>query len=159
MTEVSKLEVGQAAPDFTLTNDKGQPVSLSQFRGEKVILFFFPAALTPGCTKEACEFNDSLNSFKSAGYTVIGISPDGVDKLAKFRDKEHLNYELLSDEDKEVHKSFGAFGEKSLYGRLYKGVLRSTFALDETGKIVLAGYNVKATGHVAKIKKELGLDQ
>lgn len=157
MTEVSKLEVGQAAPEFTLTSDKGQKVSLSQFKGEKVILFFFPAALTPGCTKEACEFNDSLNSFKSAGYTVIGISPDSVEKLAKFRDKEHLNYELLSDEDKEVHKSFGAFGEKSLYGRLYKGVLRSTFALDENGKIVLAGYNVKATGHVAKIKKELGL--
>jgi peroxiredoxin Q/BCP len=157
VTEVSKLEVGQAAPDFTLTNDKGQKVKLSQFKGEKVILFFFPAALTPGCTKEACEFNDSLNSFKSAGYTVIGISPDSVEKLAKFREKEHLNYELLSDEDKEVHKSFGAFGEKSLYGRLYTGVLRSTFALDENGKIVLAGYNVKATGHVAKIKKELGL--
>lgn len=157
MTEVSKLEVGQTAPEFTLANDKSQPVSLSQFLGQKVILFFFPAALTPGCTKEACDFNDSLNSFKSAGYTVIGISPDSVEKLAKFRDKEHLNYELLSDENKDVHKLFGAYGEKSLYGRLYKGVLRSTFALDEAGKIVIAGYNVRATGHVTKLKKDLGL--
>lgn len=157
MTEISKLETGQTAPEFKLTNDQGKAVSLSEFKGQKVILFFFPAALTPGCTKEACDFNDSLNSFKSAGYTVIGISPDSVDKLAKFRAKESLNYELLSDEDKEVHKLYGAFGEKSLYGRLYKGVLRSTFALDEAGVISLAGYNVKATGHVAKIKKELGL--
>lgn len=157
MTEVSRLEVGQNAPAFSLTNDKGQQVSLSEFNGQKVILFFYPAALTPGCTKEACDFNDSLNSFKSAGYTVVGISPDKPEKLAKFRSKESLNFELLSDEDLSVHKTYGAYGEKSLYGRLYTGVLRSTFALDESGKIVLAGYNVKATGHVAKIKNELGL--
>jgi len=157
VTEVSKLEIGQNAPEFSLLNDKGESISLSSFKGQKVILFFFPAALTPGCTKEACDFNDSLNSFKSAGYTVVGISPDSVEKLAKFREKESLNFELLSDEEKEVHKLYGAFGEKSLYGRLYKGVLRSTFALDEAGVITIAGYNVRATGHVSKLKKDLGL--
>jgi peroxiredoxin Q/BCP len=157
LTEVSRLEVGAKAPIFNLVNDQGQQVSLTDFKNHKVIIYFYPAAMTPGCSKEACDFNDSLNSFKAAGYTVIGISPDKPAKLAKFRAAESLNFELLSDEDLAVHKTYGAYGEKSLYGRLYQGVLRSTFAVDEKGVIQLAQYNVKATGHVAKLKRDLGL--
>lgn len=157
MSEFPKLSEGQIAPDFTLLNHESKPVSLSDFKGHKVIVYFYPAASTPGCTKEACDFNDNLNPLASAGYTVIGISPDQPAKLAKFVEEQNLNFPLLSDPEKLVHQLYGAFGEKSLYGRVYTGVLRSTFALDETGKIELALYNVKATGHVTSLRKKLGI--
>lgn len=158
MTEYPRLEEGAKAPDFTLLDQDGKSVSLSSFKGKKVVLYFYPAASTPGCTKEACDFNDALNPFAAAGYTVIGISPDQPKKLAAFRDDQHLNFPLLSDPEKEVHKAYGAFGEKSLYGKLYVGVLRSTFAVNESGIIELALYNVKATGHVSMLRKRLGID-
>lgn len=157
MTEVSRVEVGAKAPDFSLPNDQEHQISLKSLAGQKVILYFYPAAMTPGCSKEACDFNDSFDSFKAEGYTVIGISPDKPAKLAKFRAAEGLKFEMLSDEDLSVHKAFGAYGEKSLYGRVYTGVLRSTFVIDEKGVIELAQFNVKATGHVAKLRKDLGL--
>lgn len=155
MSDLQRLEAGDKAPNFKVLDQDGNKVSLSQFKGQKVILYFFPAASTPGCTKEACDFNDNLNPFKKAGYTVLGISPDEIKKLAKFKSNQNLNFALLSDPDLEVHKSFGAYGIKKLYGREYTGVLRSTFAIDEKGKISLALYNVKATGHVAMLRKLL----
>ena len=155
MSDLQRLEAGDQAPKFKVLDQDGNKVSLSQFKGQKVILYFFPAASTPGCTKEACDFNDNLNPFKKAGYTVLGISPDEIKKLAKFKSNQNLNFALLSDPDLEVHKSFGAYGIKKLYGREYTGVLRSTFAIDEKGKISLALYNVKATGHVAMLRKLL----
>ena len=158
MTEYPKLEAGQTAPDFSLLDHAGNSVSLSDYKGKKVILYFYPAASTPGCTKEACDFNDALNPFNKHGYTVIGISPDEPKKLATFKKNQDLNFPLLSDPDKTTHQAYGAFGEKSLYGRLYKGVLRSTFVLDEKGVIQLALYNVKATGHVTSLRKRLGID-
>ena len=154
MTEI-RLEPGDKAPAFKIPNQDGELVSLADFKGQKVIIYFYPSAMTPGCTKEACDFNDALTPFKKAGYAVIGISPDAVAKLAKFQKKENLKFDLLSDEALDVHKAFGAFGKKSLYGRLYHGVLRSTFVVDEKGKIALALYNVKATGHVASLRKQL----
>ncbi|MEY2915766.1 MAG: hypothetical protein RL454_695 [Actinomycetota bacterium] len=158
MTEYPKLEAGQTAPDFSLLDHAGNSVSLNDYKGKKVILYFYPAASTPGCTKEACDFNDALNPFNKHGYTVIGISPDEPKKLATFKKNQDLNFPLLSDPDKATHQAYGAFGEKSLYGRLYKGVLRSTFVLDENGVIQLALYNVKATGHVTSLRKRLGID-
>jgi len=158
MTEYPKLEAGQTAPDFSLLDHAGNSVSLGDYKGKKVILYFYPAASTPGCTKEACDFNDALNPFNKHGYTVIGISPDEPKKLATFKKNQDLNFPLLSDPDKATHQAYGAFGEKSLYGRLYKGVLRSTFVLDEQGVIQLALYNVKATGHVTSLRKRLGID-
>jgi peroxiredoxin Q/BCP len=158
LTDFPKLEAGQTAPDFTLLDHAGTPVSLADYKGKKVILYFYPAASTPGCTKEACDFNDALNPFEKHGYTVIGISPDEPAKLAKFKQNQGLNFPLLSDPDKKTHQTYGAFGEKSLYGRLYKGVLRSTFVLDEQGVIQLALYNVKATGHVTSLRKRLAID-
>lgn len=158
MTEYPKLEAGQTAPDFSLLDHAGNSVSLGDYKGKKVILYFYPAASTPGCTKEACDFNDALNPFNKHGYTVIGISPDEPKKLATFKKNQDLNFPLLSDPDKATHQAYGAFGEKSLYGRLYKGVLRSTFVLDEKGVIQLALYNVKATGHVTSLRKRLGID-
>ncbi|HJC85981.1 MAG: thioredoxin-dependent thiol peroxidase [Corynebacterium sp.] len=149
------LEVGDTAPEFTLTDDKGQDVSLSDFRGRKVIVYFYPRANTPGCTKEACDFRDSLAELNEAGIDVLGISPDKVDKLAKFRDDQELTFPLLSDESKEVMTAYGAFGEKKNYGKIVQGVIRSTFLVDEEGKIALAKYNVKATGHVARIAKDV----
>ena len=149
------LEVGDTAPEFTLTDDKGQDVSLSDFRGRKVIVCFYPRANTPGCTKEACDFRDSLAELNEAGIDVLGISPDKVDKLAKFRDDQELTFPLLSDESKEVMTAYGAFGEKKNYGKIVQGVIRSTFLVDEEGKIALAKYNVKATGHVARIAKDV----
>ena len=157
MTEFPKLAVGELAPDFTLLNHESKPVSLSDYKGQKVIVYFYPAASTPGCTKEACDFNENLNPLASAGYTVIGISPDAPAKLASFVEDQNLNFPLLSDPDRLVHQQYGAFGEKSLYGRTYTGVLRSTFALDQDGKIELALYNVKATGHVTSLRKKLGI--
>ena len=153
----SRLSPGDTAPDFTLRDDTGAEVRLSDLRGSKVIVYFYPAAMTPGCTKQACDFTDSLDSLKAQGYEVLGISPDKPEKLAKFRDRDGLTITLLSDADKAVMQSYGAYGEKKLYGKLVEGVLRSTFVVDEKGKIELARYNIKATGHVAKLRKDLGL--
>jgi peroxiredoxin Q/BCP len=157
MSELQKLEVGTTAPAFTVLDQDGKSVSLADFKGKKTILYFFPAASTPGCTKEACDFNDNLNPFKDAGYTVLGISPDPVKKLKTFQVNQELNFPLLSDPELEVHKAYGAYGLKKLYGREYTGVLRSTFAIDESGVITLALYNVKATGHVVMLRKLLGI--
>lgn len=157
MTELPRLEAGDKAPDFTLLNHDGKTVKLSDYKGKKVILYFFPAALTPGCTKEACDFNDNLGSLKSSGYEVIGVSPDGVKKMAKFQETHSLNFPLLGDEDLSVHKKYGAYGTKSMYGKTYEGVLRSTFVVDEKGKLEHALYNVKATGHVDMLRTKLGI--
>jgi len=155
---MSRLSVGDIAPDFTLPDDTGTPVSLSDLRGRKVIVYFYPAAMTPGCTKQACDFTDSLASLQAAGYEVVGISPDKPEKLAKFRERDALTIRLLSDPSKETLAAWGAFGEKKLYGKVVEGVIRSTIVLDEEGKVALAQYNVKATGHVAKLRRDLGLD-
>ena len=155
MSTQVKLEVGAKAPAFKVLDQDGKKVSLADYKGHKVILYFYPAASTPGCTKEACDFNDNLNPFKKAGYTVLGISPDAPEKLLKFKQNQDLNFPLLSDSDLEVHKTYGAFGTKSMYGRTYEGVIRSTFVIDEKGKITLALYNVKATGHVVMLRKML----
>jgi peroxiredoxin Q/BCP len=156
MTE--RLVPGDAAPGFTLPTDDGGSVSLEDLRGRKVIVYFYPAAMTPGCTKQACDFTDSLSSLEAAGYTVVGISPDKPEKLAKFRDRDGLTITLASDVDRSVMNAYGAFGEKKLYGKTVEGVIRSTFVVDEDGRVELAQYNVKATGHVAKLRKDLGLD-
>lgn len=153
-----RLSPGDEAPDFTLPSDTSEKVALSDLRGSKVIVYFYPAAMTPGCTKQACDFSESLDSLKGDGYQVLGISPDAPEKLAKFREKESLALTLLSDADKEVMTRWGAFGEKKLYGKLVRGVIRSTFVVDEQGRIEHAWYNVKATGHVAKLRRDLGLD-
>lgn len=155
MTE--RLDAGAAAPAFTLPDQHGKPVSLSDFRGGKVILYFYPEALTEACTKQACDFRDSFNSLKSAGYTVIGISRDEPAKLEKFAQVESLNFPLLSDPDRAVHELYSTWGEKSMYGKTVTGVIRSTFVIDENGVITLPLYNVKATGHVASLRKKLGL--
>ena len=155
---MDRLSPGDPAPDFTLPSDVGDEVSLSDLRGKKVIVYFYPAAMTPGCTKQACDFTDSLESLRGAGYEVLGISPDAPAKLAKFREKDGLTIRLLSDADKSVMAAYGAFGEKKLYGKVVNGVIRSTFVVDEDGTIELAQYNVKATGHVAKLRRDLALD-
>jgi peroxiredoxin Q/BCP len=152
-----RLEEGTKAPAFTLLNQDGDKVKLADFKGEKLIVYFFPAAATPGCTKEACDFNENLNPLKKAGYRVVGISKDPIKKLKKFHSDQKLNFPLLSDESLEVHQLFGSYGEKMLYGRAYEGVLRSTFVIDEKGKVTLPLYNVKATGHVAMLRKQLGI--
>ena len=154
----TRLSPGDAAPDFTLSTDADVQVSLSGLCGRKVILYFYPAAMTPGCTKQACDFTESLDVLSSTGYEVLGVSKDKPAKLAKFRERDHLTLTLLSDESLEVHKAYGAYGEKSLYGKIVQGVIRSTFVIDEDGTIELAQYNVKATGHVAKLRRDLGLD-
>jgi peroxiredoxin Q/BCP len=155
MTE--RLAPGDAAPDFTLPTDTGT-VSLKDLRGGKVIVYFYPNAMTPGCTKQACDFTESLNSFEKAGYTVVGIAPNDPAKLAQFRERDHLTITLASDADKSVMKAYAAYGEKKLYGKVVEGVIRSTIVVDEEGKVVLAHYNVRATGHVAKLRQDLGLD-
>jgi peroxiredoxin Q/BCP len=152
-----RLEPGDEAPDFTLPDADGKQVSLSSLRGQQVIVYFYPAAMTPGCTKEACDFRDSIQSLAAAGVTVLGISPDAPARLAKFRDRDHLNFPLLSDPDHKVEQAYGAYGEKTLYGKTTVGVIRSTFVVDEQGKIAHAYYNVKATGHVARLRKDLGI--
>lgn len=154
---MTRLEPGDVAPDFTLPDDTGAEVSLSSLRGRKVIVYFYPAAMTPGCTKQACDFTDSIDSLKAAGYEVIGISKDKPAKLAKFRERDGLTITLASDEDLAVHRAYDAYGEKKLYGKVVEGVIRSTFVVDEEGKIEVAQYNVKATGHVAKLRRDLGL--
>ena len=154
----SRLSPGDAAPDFDLPTDDGGKVHLADLRGGKVIVYFYPAAMTPGCTKQACDFSDNIASLKSAGYTVVGISPDKPEKLAKFRERDHLTITLASDADKAVMTAYGAYGEKKLYGKVVQGVIRSTLVIDEKGKVEVAQYNVKATGHVAKLRRDLGLD-
>lgn len=154
---MTTLEPGQAAPDFTLLDQDEHPVSLSDFRGRRVIVYFYPAAQTPGCTTQACDFRDSLSSLQGAGYTVLGVSRDTPEKLRAFRDSDGLTFPLLSDPDHAVHEAYGAWGEKQNYGKTITGVLRSTFVIDEEGRIVEARYNVKATGHVARLRKTLGL--
>jgi peroxiredoxin Q/BCP len=153
----TRLSPGDTAPDFTLTSDTEEQVTLSDLRGRKVIVYFYPAAMTPGCTTQACDFSDSLDSLKGAGFEVLGISPDKPAKLAKFRERDGLTITLLSDPDKETLLAYGAFGEKKLYGKTVEGVIRSTIVVDEEGKVQLAQYNVKATGHVAKLRRDLGL--
>jgi peroxiredoxin Q/BCP len=152
-----RLEPGDIAPDFTLSDDKGDRVSLGGLRGRRAVVYFYPAAMTPGCTTEACDFSDSLDSLQAAGVTVLGISPDEPEKLAKFRERDHLTITLLSDPDKQVMKAYGAYGLKKLYGKEVEGVIRSTFVIDGDGRVEKAMYNVKATGHVAKLRRELGL--
>ncbi|MEP9364111.1 thioredoxin-dependent thiol peroxidase [Nocardioides sp. CN2-186] len=153
-----RLSPGDTAPEFTLLDDTGAEVALGDFLGRKVIVYFYPAAMTPGCTKQACDFTDSLDSLQAAGYEVVGISPDKPEKLAKFRERDGLTITLLSDPDKKVLEAYGAFGEKKLYGKTVTGVIRSTVVVDEDGKVFLAQYNVKATGHVAKLRKDLELN-
>ena len=152
-----RLSPGDPAPDFTLADADGKDVSLSDYRGRRVIVYFYPAASTPGCTKQACDFRDSLASLSAAGMDVIGISPDTPAKLARFRDNEGLTFPLLSDPSKETLQSWGAYGEKTMYGKTVTGVLRSTFVVSDDGKIERAQYNVRATGHVAKLRKELAV--
>ncbi|MFC6153594.1 thioredoxin-dependent thiol peroxidase [Nocardioides yefusunii] len=153
-----RLSPGDVAPAFTLTSDTGEQVSLSDFAGRRTIVYFYPAAMTPGCTKQACDFTDSLDSLKAAGYEVVGISPDKPEKLAKFRERDGLTITLLSDPEKEVLTAWGAFGEKKLYGKVVTGVIRSTVVVDGEGTVEVAQYNVKATGHVAKLRRDLKLD-
>jgi thioredoxin-dependent peroxiredoxin len=153
-----QLKPGDPAPAFTLQDADGKPVSLSDYAGRKTIVYVYPAAMTPGCTKQACDFRDSLQSLAAAGFAVIGLSPDKPEKLAKFRERDALNFPLLSDPEKQTLQAYGAFGEKKLYGKTVTGVIRSTFVIDEEGRIELAQYNVKATGHVAKLRRDLGLD-
>ncbi|MER7919953.1 MULTISPECIES: thioredoxin-dependent thiol peroxidase [unclassified Streptomyces] len=152
-----RLQPGDVAPAFTLPDADGNEVSLAGHQGRKVIVYFYPAALTPGCTKQACDFTDNLDLLAGAGYDVIGISPDTPEKLAKFRDKESLKVTLVADPDKKTAESYAAFGEKKNYGKTYLGIIRSTFVVDEDGTISHAFYNVRATGHVAKIIKDLGI--
>jgi peroxiredoxin Q/BCP len=153
----SRLETGDTAPAFTLDDQDGSPVSLADYRGRRVILYFYPEAATPGCTTEACDFRDNLNSLTAAGYAVLGVSRDQPAKNKRFAEDEHLTFPLLSDPDRAVHEAYGVWGEKTMYGKRITGVLRSTFVIDEEGRIELAQYNVRATGHVAALRKKLGL--
>jgi len=155
MTE-KRLAPGDPAPDFTLPDADGQPVSLSSFRGQRVIVYFYPAAMTPGCTKEACDFRDNLAELNGQGITVLGISPDQPAKLARFRDQQGLTFPLLSDPDRAVLQAYGAYGEKKLYGKTTVGVIRSTFVIDADGEVGEALYGVKATGLVARLMTEVG---
>ncbi len=150
--------MGDVAPEFTLPDADGTDVSLADYRGRRVVVYFYPAASTPGCTKQACDFRDSLAQLNGAGLDVLGISPDKPAKLAKFRDAESLTFPLLSDPDRAVLTAWGAFGEKKMYGKTVQGVIRSTFVVDPEGRIEVAQYNVRATGHVAKLIRDLKLD-
>jgi peroxiredoxin Q/BCP len=154
---MTRLSPGDTAPAFTLPDADGKDVSLGDFRDRKVVVYFYPAASTPGCTKEACDFRDNLAELNDAGFAVVGISPDKPEKLAKFRDAQALTFPLLSDPSRSVLEAYGAYGEKTLYGKKIIGVIRSTFVVDEAGKIEQALYNVKATGHVAKLRRDLNV--
>ena len=154
----TRLEPGTKAPSFTLKDYTGQQYSLADYAGHKVILYFYPKASTPGCTKEACDFRDNLASLKALGYIVLGVSPDKPAALEKFTAKESLTFPLLSDADHAVALAYGAWGEKKNYGKVYEGLIRSTFVINEQGIIELAQYNVRATGHVAKLRRDLGID-
>ncbi|KWX57390.1 thioredoxin-dependent thiol peroxidase [Mycobacterium sp. NAZ190054] len=157
MPQTPRLEVGDIAPAFSLPDADGNTVNLTDYKGRKVIVYFYPAASTPGCTKEACDFRDNLAELNEAGLDVVGISPDKPEKLAKFRDAEGLTFPLLSDPDREVLEAWGAYGEKKMYGKTVQGVIRSTFVVDENGKIAVAQYNIRATGHVAKLRRDLSV--
>ncbi|WP_132993762.1 thioredoxin-dependent thiol peroxidase [Gordonia zhaorongruii] len=157
MSENARLTVGDKAPGFTLLNANEESVSLADYAGRKVIVYFYPAAMTPGCTKQACDFRDSLSDLNGQGIDVVGISPDKPAKLAKFVERDGLTFPLLSDPEKEVLTAWGAFGEKKLYGKVVQGVIRSTFLIDENGVIEAAQYNVRATGHVAKLRRDLSV--
>ena len=150
-----RLAPGDVAPDFSLPDADGKTVSLSSLRGQRVIVYFYPAAMTPGCTKEACDFRDNLGVLADAGLTVLGISPDTPEKLAKFRDKESLNFALLADPGRDVLNAYGAYGEKTMYGKKTVGVIRSTFVIGTDGTVERAYYNVKATGHVQRLRQDL----
>jgi peroxiredoxin Q/BCP len=152
-----RLAPGDKAPDFTLPDADGRPVSLSSLRGQQVIVYFYPAAMTPGCTRQACDFRDSLSALAAGGTTVLGISPDEPGRLAKFRDRDHLTFPLLSDPGRQVHEAYGAYGEKMLYGKKTVGVIRSTFVIGPDGVVTKSYYNVKATGHVERLRKDLGI--
>lgn len=152
-----RLESGHAAPPFRLATDSGDEFALADLRGKRVVVYAYPAAMTPGCTTQACDFRDSLDSLAAAGIAVLGISPDSPDKLAQFRDRDGLTFPLLSDPDHAVLEAYGAWGEKQLYGKTVTGVIRSTFIIGADGRIETAMYNVKATGHVAKLRRELGV--
>lgn len=156
MTE--RLAPGEQAPDFTLPDDTGTEVTLSALRGRRVIVYFYPKAMTPGCTTQACDFSDSVDRLRAEGYEVLGISPDSPAALARFREQQGLTITLLCDVDKQVMTRWGAFGEKQNYGKVVQGVIRSTFVVDEAGVLTHTWYNVKATGHVAKLRRDLGLD-
>lgn len=153
-----RLAPGDPAPEFTLPDAEGNPVSLTDHRGRRVIVYCYPAALTPGCTTQAVDFTASAGDLAEAGLDIIGISPDPPEKLLRFREEESLAITLLSDPDKQVLRAYGAYGTKKLYGKEVVGVIRSTFVLDAEGRIEKAAYNVKATGHVAKLRRDLGLD-
>ena len=155
MTEQKRLEIGDQAPAFTLPNDSGETTSLADYQGKRVLVYFYPRANAPGCTTEACDFRDSLTQLNDLGIEVVGISPDTVDKLVAFREKNNLTFPLLADPDKNVLKEWGAFGEKKNYGKIVEGVIRSTFLVGTDGTIELALYNVRATGHVARVIREL----
>lgn len=152
-----RLEPGSLAPAFTLVDQDERPVTLKDLRGERVILFFYPEAMTPGCTTEACDFRDSLAPLQAAGYTILGISRDEPEKLRRFRERDGLTYDLLSDPDHKVHDEYGVWGEKVNYGKTFMGVIRSTFVIDEKGRISHALYNVRATGHVGRVRSLLGV--
>jgi len=154
---MTRLAPGDVAPEFTLPDADGKPVSLSDYRGCRVVVYFYPAASTPGCTKQACDFRDSLADLGGAGLDVLGVSPDKQSALARFRDAEGLTFPLLSDPDREVLQAWGAFGEKQMYGRTVTGVIRSTFVVDPEGRVEVAQYDVRATGHVAKLRKDLAV--
>ncbi|MDX6256882.1 MAG: thioredoxin-dependent peroxiredoxin [Frankiales bacterium] len=156
-TDSVRLQAGDPAPDFTLPDADGNDVTLSSYRGKRVVVYFYPQASTPGCTTEACDFRDSLASLAAAGVAVIGVSPDKPAALAKFRDQQGLNFPLLSDPEHTTLTAYGTWGEKKNYGRTYLGVVRSTFVVDAEGNLEQAQYNVKATGHVAKLRRDLGL--
>ncbi|WP_040163690.1 thioredoxin-dependent thiol peroxidase [Microbacterium gorillae] len=155
---MTRLEPGTPAPDFTLPDQDGNAVSLSALRGTRVVLYFYPAAMTPGCTTEACDFRDSWTRLQAAGFTVIGVSPDPIGKLATFRDRDALPFTLVSDADHAVMDAYGVWGEKKNYGKTYEGVIRSTFVIDADGVIEDAMYNVRATGHVGRVLKAVGLE-
>ncbi|BBY04915.1 thioredoxin-dependent thiol peroxidase [Mycobacterium noviomagense] len=157
MADPVRLQPGDKAPAFRLPDADGNTVSLADYKGRRLVVYFYPAASTPGCTKEACDFRDNLHNLNDAGIEVVGISPDKPEKLAKFRDAEGLTFPLLSDPDRKVLTAWGAYGAKQMYGKTVQGVIRSTFLVDEEGKIALAQYNVKATGHVAKLRRDLGV--
>ncbi len=157
MPETPRLSPGDKAPAFALPDADGNVVKLSSYKGQKVVLYVYPAAMTPGCTKQACDFRDNLQRFVDAGYAVVGLSPDKPEKLTKFVDAEALTFPLLSDVSKETLLAYGAYGEKQLYGKTVTGVIRSTFLIDEKGKVTGASYAVKATGHVAKLLKDNGI--
>jgi peroxiredoxin Q/BCP len=157
VTDNVRLFPGDAAPEFTLPDADGKLVSLSDYRSRSVVIYFYPAASTPGCTKQACDFRDNLAELDTAGFAVLGISPDPPAKLAKFRDEQGLTFPLLSDVDRSVLSAYGTYGEKQLYGRTVTGVIRSTFVIGPQGSIDSALYNVRATGHVAKLRRDLGV--